>query len=190
MSRISRRTALTGLTGTGVAALLGAQASMAQVGPPSPIETFVMGPFSLGEWYKKRLAQGNVELLSLRADPGEKKLLEWMNDFHLYLLDARDLSNPKKPRFAAGFPILLATGHVAFDWKDDKHEKQFLARLLKLKANRESTRHNLPIPTSNCLLQIVLEFRGAAGLLSGMSNYGMLEIIEYDLTGKILSVSF
>lgn len=188
MRKISRRTALTGLTGTGLATLLDPQPSRAQVGPPSPLETFVMGPFLLGERYRKMVEQGYGSPLMLRADPGPDKLIEWLNEFQLFLLDARDLRNPKKPRFAEGFPRLLAAGKVAFDWKDDKTEKLFLARVLALDASRESTDHTKPVPTCRSVLSIKLEFRGAAGLATAMSNFGMVEFIEYNLTGRVLAL--
>src|SRR5438874_1575477 len=96
MRRVSRREALTGLSAAGVATLLvsptgAARAKSEEAGG----EVFIVGPFSVGKMYGKATARrGPGGPLAIGADPGRDKLIAALSECQLFLLDARDLSNP------------------------------------------------------------------------------------------------
>jgi hypothetical protein len=71
--------------------------------PLRGVEVFVVGPFLLGEVYKKATAdRGPGGPLAIGADPGRGKLIAALNECQLFMLDARDRSDPKKLKFADG----------------------------------------------------------------------------------------
>lgn len=193
MQPISRRGALAGLSGAGLAAALSAHAGAARAAPAGAgVEVFVIGPFPLGDWYKRKTAKrGPGGPLAIGADPGRDNLIAGLNECQLFLLDARDLSDPKAPKFADGkngFPLLVAGGKVAYEWESEDKKKKFQSRVVSVRAVTNHTNYTKAGASRAVVLEVRLEFRGEAGLLSGMCVYSMTgdSDLVYDLSGKQL----
>ncbi|HEY1187734.1 MAG TPA: hypothetical protein VGE74_08755 [Gemmata sp.] len=153
----------------------------------------MVGPFRLGDWYKRATAdRGPGGPLAIGADPGRDTFITALNECHLFLLDASDLSNPDAPKFAhakEGFPHLVAGGKVAYDWKDEDKKKTFSSRVISLRAVTNHTKYAKGSASRAVTLEVQLELRGATNWLSASCVYSMTTDvdIEYDHTGGLLA---
>jgi hypothetical protein len=77
---------------------------------------------------------------------------------------------------------------VAYDWKDEKKKRTFSTRVVSMRAITNHTKYTKAGGTRAVILEVRLEMRGTAGLLSASCVYSMTTDadIVYDLSGKQL----
>jgi hypothetical protein len=124
MKTFTRRDALCGLSGSGLAALLPVSpgAVAAADAPAEKRERFVVGPFDLGDWFD----QSGVKLDGLFdvGAPERKEIVKALGKCQAFVIDQRVCKDGKKARFADGKdgPKLVVAGKLAPRLEDQKIE--------------------------------------------------------------------
>lgn len=185
MRKVTRRLALGGLSGASLAAVLG-DLPTAPAGEKKPAprrEFFVVGPFSLGDWFQK--SKLRIEGLFNLGAPDGKEIVKSLNECTLYVLDKRVWNDAKKKRFADGGPKLVATGKLHHVWKDDG--KKFTIHLSELKASSDSINYDAVPPHQRVRVSVELITMGTTSLGTSSSTISICpeDPLFYDLNGKL-----
>jgi hypothetical protein len=195
MRKPSRRDTLAALSGAGVAALLAARPGAAlALHTPAGGDLLVVGPLGVGDWYARLAAKiAPIGPVEIGADPGHDALVAGLNRCRLFLIDRRDSSDPKAPKFTpsnSGFPLLVAGGELLYEWRDGP--KVLTARVVSLRADVSSTRYEEPGGlTRTSVAEVRIEVKGSAGLLRAECVLSMIAdpAITYDLAGNLLRMA-
>jgi len=184
MRKVTRRSALKGLSGAGLVGLLGALPSAA-VTNEEPVRRralFVVGPFNLGDWFRK--ADLRIEGLFNLGAPDRGEIAKSLSECTLYVIDEQVGKDPKKLRFAAGGPKLVATGKLYHLWKDDK--KTFAIQISKLKASSDLIDYDAIPPHQRVRISVELITAGTTRKGSSSSTFSLMpkDPLFYDINGK------
>lgn len=176
--------------GGGLAALLTSPQSALAADPPPPTELFVIRLFTLGDVVRDHRKGGKLDLggpHTLGTAPDDKDLYAELDKCPLYLLDCRDLSDPKKPAFAKGdeFPRLVAGGPLQFEWKGKKGKCVIQVAKLNAALNRTEDREGTSFRELHPAVELVTV--GETKLVQNTTTVSMTwNEVKYDLTGKLL----
>lgn len=186
MSGPTRRNVFGLAAGGGLAELLASPQRASAADPPAG-ELFVMRLFTLGDavrGYRKRNDFGGP--YAIGAGPEDKDLYAELDKCPLYLIDRRDPSDPKKPKFAdeEGLPLLVSGGSLRFEFKGKK--TSCVVQVAKLDALLNRTTYDDGPPTRELGAAIKLVLSGETRLVSASCTTNMLVDVKYDLTGKLL----
>lgn len=185
MRKVTRRSALGGLSGASFTALLGALSSVATADEEAAQRSvfFVIGPFDLGEWFRK--SKQRIEGLFNLGAPDRGEIVKSFSECTLYVIDACVWKDPLKVRFADGGPKLVATGKLHHVWKDK--EKEFTIQLGKLKASSDRIDYDAVPPFQRVRVSVELVTTGTTRLGNSSSTFSISpkEPFFYDINGKV-----
>ena len=183
MKKITRRTALHGISGAGLAALLSASVR-ADEAPAKKSELFVVGPFKLGEWFDK--SKATLEGFFHQGAPERKEIVKSLKECFIYVIDLRIWEDDKKPSFGASDkPKLVATGKLHHVWKDKK--KSFMIQVSELTVAVNHTNYDTSPPCRTVCPNIRLKTAGSIFLGDTTSTYSLCPKgdIVYDINGRL-----
>jgi hypothetical protein len=186
MKRINRRTALNVISASGLAALT----ATTQAAPETPApkkEVFVLGPFSLGDWFKKYREHRKAKEAIVYGAPDDAEIIKSLHDCKLYVIDRRVWMDKDTVRFddaKDSGPTLAATGKLIHTWKGKG--KNCTIWLQGLSAIASSTDHRTPPPTRQVLLHVAIDIRGENALVTQSATHEFSSDLKYDITGKEL----
>ena len=191
MEQVTRRRLLGLVPGAGLATIFGPELACAAGPTPNVVELFVVGPLRLGEWLKR--GYGDKWLVKNgKAGPDLKTAVTALNTAPLYIIDVRDTSDPRKPRFAAalGYPALVVAKQGTHLWKKDGDS--FRLSLEEMSIGVDSTYGQPPIRKVIAAVQLELldaaqlELKEYKSLAVKESTMAVSDRITYDVKGKLL----
>lgn len=185
MRKLTRRSALGGLSGAGLVSLLGTLPRIANAGEKEPQrrEFFVIGPYYLGDWFRK----DNLRLLRLfhQGAPNPDEIVKSLRECTLFIIDERVWKDPKKVRFADGGPKLVATGKLHHVWENNK--KTFTIKIRDLKAAQDLIDYVSEPPRKRVGLSVemTVDSTSPEGNTSSIFSIISPEDYFYDINGKL-----
>jgi len=186
---MTRRTALTRLSVSGVAAALGAVGQRADAGGQGGdvIERFVVGPFQLAEWFRPDAAKGLLEEYAVANVPDIKDFNTALNASPLFLICSRDVTNPKTPLFPEKNhdPLLAIAGTPIWSWTEK--DASFTIRVKKMDVACDTIRNGESPPWQRVIASVALQFIGENVLIRSSCTYNVVEEIAFEVSGKLLS---
>lgn len=190
MDEPTRRNLFGLAAGGGLAALLTSPQPASAADPVPATELFVMRLFTLGDVVRDHRKDGKLDLgapVNAGTAPDDKDLYAELDKCPLYLIDCRDLSDPKEPKFAKAdeFPRLVAGGPLRFEWEGV--EGKCVIQVAKLTAALNRTEHRLGTPFRELHPAVELVTVGETDGVRRTTTVGMTwHEVKYDLTGKLL----
>jgi hypothetical protein len=190
MDEPTRRNLFGLAAGGGLAALLTSSQSASAADPVLASELFVMKLFTLGDVVRDHRKGGKLDLGAPHkagTAPDDKDLYAELDQCPLYLIDCRDLSDPKEPKFATAgeFPRLVAGGPLRFEWSGKKGK--CVIQVAKLTAALNRTDHRTGTPFRELHPAVELVTVGETDWVRRTTTVGMTpDEVKYDLTGKLL----
>ncbi|HWG47779.1 MAG TPA: hypothetical protein VN688_33760 [Gemmataceae bacterium] len=188
MRKMTRRAALGGLSGAGFVSLLGtlSPTATADEGKAQRSELFVVGPFNLGDWFRK--AKPRIEGLFNVGSPDRNEIAKSLSKCTLFIIDERVWKDPKKVRFADDGPRLVAAGKLHHVWKDNK--KAFTIQIGDLKAASDKIDYDAVPPHQRVTVSVDLVTAGKAGVGYSSSTFSIMpeKPYFYDINGKLRRV--
>lgn len=169
MKKLTRRNLLTQASGAGLAVLLAnsdqARGDEPKAKPGPKRELFVIGPYLLGEWYKKAPKEHLVDDWFLKgAGITNDDVVKALNKNRVFLIDQRIGDDPKKLRFAEmDYPTAVIDGELVHEWENAKN-RVFTIRITELNAPGWSIA-SVMTPATRTLsgVQFFLQCRGDFG---------------------------
>lgn len=181
MRKVTRRAALCGMSGSGLAALLlPPSATSAADAPAGKGGLFVVGPFRLGEWFAKSKIQLDGPFNLGAPEPAE--IFKSLNECLLYVVDQRVGKRPKDLHFADG-PRLVAAGKLLHTWKGKN--SSFTIQVAELAANRNTDNYDDMPPSRSIRGHVILKTAGASALGKSESTPSFGRPIVYDINGRL-----
>jgi hypothetical protein len=187
MKRVTRRTALAALSVSGVAALVPVTRGAGPEAVAAKHELFVVGPFSLGDWFKKYREERKAKGTIVYGAPDDAEIIKSLNDCKLYVIDQRVWKDKDTPRFGDskdGYPHLVASGKLIHTWKEKG--KNCTIWVKELKAPVDSRNDVQPSPRCRILLHVALNLEGTNGVVTQTATHEFSRNLVYDITGKEL----
>jgi hypothetical protein len=189
MKPVTRRTALAALS----AASFGSLVSDCQAAPPeAPAvkhELFVVGPFSLGNWFKKHREETKAKDSIVFGAPDDAEIVKSLNECKLYVIDRRVSKDKETKHFddpKEGYPQLVASGKLIHTWKEKG--KNCTIWVKTLMAIASSTDESTPPPSRIVELNVTIDIRGENAFATQTKTvaFNSDQSIAYDITGKRL----
>ena len=188
MEQITRRRLLSLVRGAGLTTLLSPELACADGLSPNTVELFVVGPLRLGEWLKRDCG----EQWASRHGFELKDAVNALNSAPLYIIDLRDISDPKQPRFAVAreYPALVVARRGTHNWLKDGDT--FKLSIEEMSVGVDSTTGQPPIRRVTATVK--LELRAALqlepklnkGLVVDTETRAFSEGVSYDVRGELL----
>ena len=188
MNPVTRRAALARISAGGFGSLLAASHAAAAAPPAPKQELFVLGPFSLGDWYKKyRKGKGKRNIVF--GAPDDAEIIESLDECKFYVIDLRVWKEKDRVHFSDskdGYPHLVAGGKLIHSWKEKG--KNCTIWVKKLSAAADHTDYDASPPFRRLRLHVTIDIEGENRLVTQTSTHGFFSdrTISYDITGKEL----
>ncbi len=184
MGQVTRRNLLGLMPGAGLAGIFSSELACAAMLGPKAVEFIVVGPLRLGEWFKR----ANGERFLVWGDevgPNMKTAVATLNASPLYIIDVRDISDPKNPRFAdnSEFPTLVAAKQATLGLEKDGTKCRL--SLGEMSVGVDSTNGQPPIRRVRVAVQLeLIKYKGS--LVGRESTGAFSDSVAYDVKGKLL----
>ncbi|QEL20855.1 hypothetical protein [Limnoglobus roseus] len=181
----SRRTALIGLTGAGISALLSASPTANAIEPVEgdTKELFVIGPFNLGDGFAR--SKVDIDGLFNPGAPARDKIAESLKQCQIYVVDQRVRSKTGSLRFGEKDSLQVAiTGALYHEWKDKLNK--FSIQIASLESHGVDTNHDTKFPTRQFSVIIKLMSAGETALATttAATNFSM-KLPAYNINGRL-----
>jgi hypothetical protein len=189
MKRVTRRTALAALSVSGVAALIPVTQGADPEAVTTKHELFVVGPFSLGEWFKKHREQKKRKGAIVVGAPDDDEIIKSLNECKLYVIDQRVWKDKDTVRFGDskdGYPKLVAEGKLMHTWKEKGKNCTIWLTVMTLAGS--STEERTPPPCRMVTWNVSIDIRGENALVVETASHAFMSDrpTSYDITGKQL----
>jgi len=183
VNNINRRSALAAIPATALGALLAGPSRSAEESTDKR-ETFAVGPFALGDWYKKYRLQNKEKGPLINGAPDDDQIRESLNACQLYVIDGRVWTDRNKPRFEETRPKVAAEGKLIYSWNKDELTCLIWPKEMSAKDVRTDCDANPPWRRLD--IQISIEILGADRNISltKVSNFVSDPVIAYDVNGN------
>jgi hypothetical protein len=190
MKPITRRTALAALAAGSFGSLTTAMQGAPPEAPAAKHELFVIGPFSLGDWFKKHREESRAKDAIVYGAPDDAEIIKSLNECKLYVLDRRVCKDKETAHFddSKDYPQLVAGGKLIHSWKEKG--KNCTIWVTTLKAIASSTDERTPPPSRIVTLNATIDIRGENAIVTQTktTSFEPDRRIAYDITGKLISV--
>jgi hypothetical protein len=184
MNPVTRRAALVSISAGGFGSLVANTLAGPANVPTLKQEFFVVGPYSLGDWFKKYREEAKSAIVV--GAPDDDEIIKSLNECKLFVIDRRRWKSKDKARFerAEGYPQLVAGGKLIHKWKEKGKNCTILVEELKAVLNH--TYDDTTPPSRHVILNVTIDIRGENGLVSQHKrcSFDTDREIAYDITGK------
>jgi len=141
----------------------------------------MIGPFTLGDWFKKHRKEQRAKGTIVIGAPDDAEIVKSFNDCKLYVIDQRVWKDKDTVRFD-GSPKLVAEGRLGHAWEGKG--KSCKIWLKSVGANVTDTDHTTSPPFRTVLLQVTFDICGENSGRTESGTYSLSSLFSYDIIGK------